>query len=345
MKTGVILNNIGSPESVDPKDVRAYLSEFLYDPYVIQIPNPMRYLLVKGLIAPLRGGASALKYKKIWGKKKSPLIEITDELSEKVQKILGEKFLVLPGMRYSKPSIRDALQKMMEFGVEKIIFFPMYPQFATASSQSSSQKFKDELNELSFRGEALELQPFFGEAHFIKLLANKLKSYAADRDNYFIFSYHSLPLAQLKKLDRGCEGGPACCLRPEALRVCYRAQCLYTSKKIAEHLELSEDRYTNAFQSRLGLNKWIGPNLPLVLEDLVKNKKKIIVSAPSFVTDCLETLEEIDMENRQIVERSEGKFTYVPCLNADDEWAKWIAQHSVNALQQDESLIFQRVQF
>ncbi len=341
VRSGIIINNIGSPENCDPQSVQKYLSEFLYDPYVIQIPNPMRFLLVKWLIAPFRAKASASKYKKIWGAEKSPLIEISESLAEKIQHSMGQEVRVVLGMRYSSPSIKDAVKELKEFGAEKIFFLPMYPQYATASTESSGQKFRDELSASHFTGEAWELVPFYDETYFLELLAAKLKKFV-ESEAHFIFSYHSLPLAQLQKLDAKCEGNSACCGRPEALQTCYRAQCLYTTKRVAQILGLTEDRYTNTFQSRLGLNKWIGPNLPLVLEDLSKKHKHIVLSAPSFVTDCLETLEEIDMENRKITEAAGSMFTYVPCLNSDDDWAQWVAR-SVSGATHNMSKYFRRV--
>lgn len=325
-KIGILLNNIGSPSSTDPEDVGTYLKEFLMDKYIIEIPFLLRYILVHWIIVPRRKFSSALKYKKIWGEKKSPLIEISEQFCQKLQNELGGAYFVRLGMVNGAPSIESTLIEMREAGVEKIIFVPLYPQYARATSYAAEEKARKALAKI-FKEEIpfFVLQPFYNSKAFILGSAEKLKQdWQSGKWQHLLFSFHGLPESQIKR-NPGCLESSTCCDRAEACQMnCYRAQSLKTAELIAKEAGLTKDQYTICFQSRLGRAKWIGPATTDVAKKLAASGcKNLLVQTPSFVADCLETLEEIGLELKEdFIQDGGDNLKLVPCLNQDSSWVK-----------------------
>lgn len=325
-KVGILLNNIGSPSSSSPDDVGVYLKEFLMDKYIIELPFLLRYILVNWIIVPRRKFSSALKYKRIWGQKKSPLIEISEEFCQKLQMELGEDFLVMLGMVNGQPSIESTLKAMRDSGVQKIIFVPLYPQYARATSYAAEEKTRQLVRKV-FPKEILfsVLKPFYNSKAFIQGSAEKLKQdWHSGKWQHILFSFHGLPESQIKR-NEGCLLTSNCCEREQACAMnCYRAQSLKTAELIAQQVGLTKDQYTICFQSRLGRAKWIGPATDEVTKKLAESGcKNLLVQTPSFVADCLETLEEIGLELKDDFFKEGGQsLKLVPCLNHDSTWVK-----------------------
>lgn len=321
MKRGLVINNIGTPEAPHPKEVKAYLDEFLMDKNVIGAPWPIRFLLVRGFITPRRSHASAEKYAQIWTAEGSPLMVNTRNFANEVRRELGPEWIVEIGMRYGKPSMRTALENLRKAGAEELHVAPMYPQNARSSTESSTEELMRCLEDMNWGVPLRVLPAFHADNGFVDAQAArilpKLKS-----DDHVVFSFHGLPESHIGKTE-GClkEG---CCDRANACALgCYKAQSLKTAKDLAEKLNLPRDRWTVSFQSRLGPTKWIKPSTPEVLKDLANQKKSVVVACPSFIADCLETLEEIAITAKKDFMKEGGKaFDYAECLNDDPAWVK-----------------------
>lgn len=349
----LILNNIGSPDSFETQDVRKYLREFLMDPRVIQIPWIFRFFLVYGIISFFRAGNSALKYKKIWTEQGSPLKVHTQNLQKKLEKNLPG-FDIRIGMRYQTPSINESLRNFKSY--EQIVFAPLYPQFAESTTGSAIEKFYKELKKLSKKNtkddsfnktlslpspEIKILKPFWNDSAFIQAWVQQIKhSVSLKEYDVLLFSYHGLPESQLKKSSR-CQFQDSCCSQVEmALQGCYRSQCFHTTNLIISALKragvfLDTLKVLTTFQSRLGRAKWIEPYTDETLINLGSSlsTKRVLVCCPAFVSDCLETLEEIKIENKNEFLKAGGeKFDYIDCLNDSDFWANNLAQMIKNTL-------------
>ena len=319
---GILLNNIGSPISVDLKDVRRYLGEFLMDPNVIDLPIFFRWLLVKGIVVNTRSLNSQRAYKKIWTKDGSPLIAITKKVAKKLQADL--ELPVALGMRYSRPNIIDGIRKLVDKGVNHIVFIPLYPHYAMSSFESSELFFKQALkafNSVSFT----ILPPMYQDHDYIKALAEKIKPYFKMNKDHLVFSYHGLPLSHLPKTKGGnkhCLKEKNCCeINHACHQYCYRHQVYQTSRLVAESLKLERKDYDVAFQSRLNKN-WLQPFTDVLVPELInRGKKNLVLVCPSFLIDCLETLEEIDLRLKQeALSLGVLSFKRVPCLNTDKTW-------------------------
>lgn len=334
MKTGIIINNIGTPQDYSPDAVGVYLNEFLMDKNIISIPFLIRYILVHWIIVPRRKFQSSLKYKKIWGKEKSPLLELTEKFSHELQNNLGPDYKVEIGMRYGEPNVSTALQKLLSAGVSNVIYLPMYPQYSRATVGSAIDQFRDVMKkhpELSYK----ILPPFYREicylSHQSRLLKNEIEK---GRFEHIVFSFHGLPESQILK-NKGCRLCDQCCADESQINSgCYRAQCFDTAKKIAQLAGLPVQHYSVSFQSRLGPTNWIKPYTSDTIEQLRQSGvEKVLVQTPSFVVDCLETLEEIGIELKNEFIMSGGSdLKLVPCLNEDKQWindfSNWILKHS-----------------
>lgn len=325
-KIGLLLNNIGTPMSFRPRDVARYLREFLMDPDVISLPRPFRDLLVKGIIVPLRARRSAEKYRKIWLSEGSPLLVHSQKFAEGLQTILGESYLVRLGMSYGAPSISQTLEEFALYGVDQILFVPLFPQWSQATVESARRQMQ-RLNHGRFQ--VVYFPPFYREDFFIRSQAEIISEFLARHPvDRLLFSYHSLPESQIRE-QGGCLLTADCCERPRAeQKPCYRAQCFATSTALALQLNLPGRMWSTSFQSRLGPAKWIGP---ATSEEIIRlaerGVQRLAVTCPSFVTDCLETLEEIGMEMRDLFLSRGGKeFHLIPCLNSDERWITRFAQ-------------------
>jgi len=334
MTRGVLLINLGTPDAPAPDAVGRYLREFLMDPFVIDMPAPLRWFLVNVLIVPRRKYQSAAAYQKIQMPEGSPLLVHTRALAREVAQRLNaadDNYVVEHGMRYGNPSIKSALQNLKARGAEQIIVLPLYPQYAESSFETAVVETKRSARELGCEGQLTFLPPFYDEPGFIKAWAELMRANIdAETTDHLLFSFHSLPVRQLKKFHRAEISTPAaeCCSKVTTTnQECYRAQCFATAVAIANYLELDPEDYTVSFQSRLGRAEWIGPNTVNVLESLARRGvKRIVVACPSFVCDCLETVEEIGIRGRETFQAAGGdELQLIPCLNADSRWADVVA--------------------
>ena len=333
MKKGILLVNLGSPESPEPKDVKKYLGEFLMDERVIDLPYIARAALVKGIILKTRPKASAAAYKKIWWDEGSPLIVISERLQNKIQTQV--EYPVALAMRYGSMTIKKGLQELVDKGVEEVLLFPLYPQFAMATTETITV-LAEELRQEFFPKLKIESVPaFYNKPDYIEVLSNAIKNHLEDKNyDHVLFSYHGVPERHIRKSDvtkSHCKIDKSCCVTPsKAHEFCYKHQCLEVTRLVAEKLQFKEGAFSTSFQSRLGFDPWLLPYTDRTIERLGKNGvKNMAIITPAFVSDCLETLEEIAMEGQEIFHEMGGQdFTTVPCLNDDDEFvallSKWI---------------------
>uniref|UniRef100_UPI00404806D6 ferrochelatase n=1 Tax=Roseivirga sp. TaxID=1964215 RepID=UPI00404806D6 len=324
-KIGVLLINLGTPDSPSTKDVRKYLRQFLMDGRVIDIPAFPRYLLVNGIIAPFRAPKSAKEYAKLWVERGSPLKFYGHDVCDALQKSLGDEYKVVLGMRYQNPSIESALNELRNSNVSRMIVISLFPQYASASTGSAVQEVNDVVNKWQIVPSINYINQFMDHPKFIEAFAaNGLKLMAKTKYDHVVFSYHGLPERHIKKGSVGnqCQLGACCNHFHEKNRYCYRAQCFYTSRLLAEKLGLSEDQYTVSFQSRLGKDPWVKPYTDEVLAELPKQgKKKVLAYSPAFIADCLETTVEVGGQFKEEFEEAGGEvWDLVPSLNDSEIW-------------------------
>jgi ferrochelatase len=327
----VLMVNLGSPDAPTPEAVKPYLNEFLMDERVIDVPLWTRKLLVQGIILNVRPKKSAKAYSKIWWDEGSPLIVLTQRLMAKLQPKLDMPLEI--GMRYGNPSIESAMRRLTESypNLKEVFLLPLYPHYAMSSYETVVVKAR-EVQEAHFPQLKLSVQPpFFNEEAYLDALTDRIRPHVQAGFDHFLFSYHGIPERHVKKSDPTqchCLKVDNCCeVASVAHAVCYRHQVMETSHKVAAKLGMSPDQYTVCFQSRLGPDPWLKPATDDTLERLgrqgVKNLK---VVCPAFVSDCLETLEEIGMEGKEsFQEAGGGEFTLIPCLNDQSAWVKVLA--------------------
>lgn len=327
-KTGVLLINLGTPNGPDAKNLKPYLKQFLMDPRVIDLPFLMRQLLVKGIIVPFRAKQSAKAYQAIWDPEKgSPLLYNSVAQKEALAQLLGEDFQVELGMRYGHPSIEQALQALKAHHCDPIVVLPLFPQYSSAATGSAieetlKQVYKEwELPSLYVKSS------FFDEPAYIQSKANLLNTHLNEfQPDHILLSYHGLPERHLAKggcqLPKPCQKGQPCPQAQSNRALCYRAQCFATSKALVEHLNWPLAQISTGFQSRLGRLPWIQPYTTELVDKLAASGvKKLMVACPSFVADCLETLEEIGIQLKAQWETQPGKQLHlVPCLNQNPDW-------------------------
>ena len=325
--------NLGSPDSTSIKDVRRYLDEFLMDERVIGKSYWFRWFLVKVIILNTRPRKSAKAYKKIWWKEGSPLIVLSKRLFDKVTKLV--KFPVALAMRYGSISIFKGLKELDDKGVKNITVLPLYPHYAMSSYETVVEKVKDEVKTNFPHLKIKTVEPFYNDKKYIDLLCKKIKSTISKIDyDHILFSYHGIPISHLKISDptnSHCYKVKDCCNNhSDAHKFCYKHQVLETTELVIKKLKIDKNKYSNAFQSRLPNEAWLKPYTDDELVRLAKEgKKKLVIVTPAFVTDCLETLEEIAMEGKEeFLEAGGESYHYVPCLNDDDDWAKLISKWS-----------------
>ena len=325
--------NLGSPDSTSIKDVRKYLDEFLMDERVIGKSYWFRWFLVKVIILNTRPRKSAKAYKKIWWKEGSPLIVLSKRLFDKVTKLV--KFPVALAMRYGSISIFKGLKELDDKGVKNITVLPLYPHYAMSSYETVVEKVKDEVKTNFPHLKIKTVEPFYNDKKYIDLLCKKIKSTISKIEyDHILFSYHGIPISHLKISDptnSHCYKVKDCCNNhSDAHKFCYKHQVLETTELVIKKLKIDKNKYSNAFQSRLPNEAWLKPYTDDELVRLAKEgKKKLVIVTPAFVTDCLETLEEIAMEGKEeFLEAGGESYHYVPCLNDDDDWAKLISKWS-----------------
>lgn len=319
-----VITNLGTPADPSDQAVGTYLRQFLYDPAVIPLPAVIRYPLVNWLIVPRRAKKSAAKYKEIWTEAGSPLLVWSKALREAVAGHRKEP--VLLGMRYGEPSLDGAIREAKKLGATKITLVPLYPQFAEATTGSTAAYFQETARKENFTGKISVFPAFPKAAFFAKPLADKIRP-ALTPDSHLLLTFHGLPVKQLD--GRHCHKSENCCERSIKEKIsCYRAHCLATSLEVARLLGLPAEKWTMSFQSRFGRDKWIGPHTEDLLQSLPRQgKTNLVVAAPSFVADCLETLEELGIQGRNAFKSAGGqRFELVPCLNDDPEFARGLAE-------------------
>ena len=328
MKKGILLINIGTPDQPDTKSVRRYLKEFLSDPRVVDIPAIPRWLLVNLLILPFRARKSAAAYQEIWCKQGSPLLVHTKNLCSSLVKELGPDYKVVFGMRYGQPTIEHALENLKDCSSINII--PVFPQYSSAATGSAIEKALKVLQSNWNMPAIKVLNEFYAQPGFITSYVDLIRQSLAEKKvDMLLFSYHGLPERHIdkSKCAAACDHLQACPAMAADNEYCYRAQCYATSDLIAKELNLSPVLYRVAFQSRLGRTPWIKPYSDLLLPELIQSGvKSIAVVSPSFVSDCLETLEEINIRMRAQWQALGGEeFVFVPCLNDSETWVKNLA--------------------
>ncbi|GAB4330665.1 MAG: ferrochelatase [Flammeovirgaceae bacterium] len=323
---GILLVNLGTPDSTKVGDVRKYLREFLSDGRVIDIHPIARFLLVNLIIAPFRSPKSAKEYRKLWTEKGSPLKFHSLELAKLLQESLGKDYAVELGMRYQNPSIASALEKLKAQNPNSLLIIPLFPQYASATTGSVHEEVMRRIAKWQLIPTITFVDAFPAQSTMIEAYSENGKRYMEkEKYDHFLFTYHGLPERQLKKADKQCLANQECCAVFNAKnRLCYRAQCFETSRKLAEALGIKEEDYTVSFQSRLGKEPWIKPYTDEVIEKLAeKGHKKVLAFSPSFVADCLETTIEISETYSELFHEKGGeKLQLVESLNASPTWVK-----------------------
>lgn len=323
--------NLGSPDSPTAKDVKPYLDEFLMDERVIDVNPVLRNIIVRGIILNTRPKRSAEAYSKIWWDEGSPLIVISKRFAEKVQK--RTQLPIALGMRYGSMSIKEGLQELKEKGVDEVFLVPLYPHYAMSSYETVVVKTMDVQAEFFPEMQMTTLPAFYSNPDFVKILSQSIAEGLKDFDyDHILFSYHGIPERHIKKSDptkSHCKLDGKCCqTNSVAHHTCYKHQCLDTTELVKKELGLPEEKVSTSFQSRLGSDPWLQPFTDKEFERLAQEGiKKLAVITPAFVSDCLETLEEIAMEGKhQFQEAGGGDYIHISCLNDRDDWAELMAE-------------------
>ena len=332
-RVGVLLLNLGTPDSPSVPDVRRYLGQFLMDPLVIDIPTPLRALLVHGIILRTRPRKSAEAYRTIWTERGSPLLFHAEDLAAGLRAELGDEVAeVVVGMRYQNPSVGAALDRLRASAVDDVVVVPLFPQYSMAAWHSAVQEVFDVAGGMRNVPNLRFVPPYFDHPAFLDAVAAVARPVLDEmKPDKVVLSFHGIPNRHCTKTDES--GGQHCLKRPDccetivdANRFCYRAQCVHTAKGIASRLGLGPDRHEVTFQSRLTKN-WITPFTDERIKELPQEGvRRVAVLCPAFVADCLETIEEIGMRAAEDFEAAGGEeLRLVPCVNADPSWVRGVA--------------------
>ncbi len=327
----VLLVNLGSPDSTAVPDVRRYLREFLGDERVIDLkPRWVAKLLVNGIITPTRAPKSAKAYEEIWTDAGSPLVVMSHSTGAKLAETLGPETPVYVAMRYQNPSIASVIEKIREDGIDEVLLFPQYPHYAMSSWETVVVKVYEEVARLAPKLKIDCVQPFYQDHDYIEALYSVSKPYFDAPHDHILFSYHGIPERHLRKGDASkghCLTVPNCCETCSAAHsMCYRAQVMKTTAALVKRAQLPDDKWSVSFQSRLAGEPWLTPYTDFELERFAKEgRKRLIVLTPAFITDCLETLEEIAGEGKEEFMKAGGEtFQHVPCLNDQTPYIKFL---------------------
>lgn len=307
-KIGVLITNLGTPDAPNKKELKVYLNQFLSDPRVIELPKILWQIILKLVILQIRPSKSAEAYKQIWTDKGSPLLDIANRQLNKIQSSFSSKnenIVFEVGMRYGNPSIPDALLKLQKKQVRRLLVLPMYPQYCAATTGSTFDEVTNVLQKWRWIPEMRFINQYFEEKNYIEALSNSIKSFwkKTSKPQKIIFSYHGIPKRYLTN------GDP------------YHCFCLKTTRLVKENMGLSDDEIMTTFQSRFGREEWLKPYTSETLKELPKQGiKNIHIISPGFSSDCLETLEELEEENKEYFMESGGEnYHYIPCLNDHDD--------------------------
>jgi ferrochelatase len=332
MKEAILLINLGTPDAPTPSKVGKYLTEFLNDKRVIDIPAAIRYPLVNLRIVPFRKYSSAKLYSAIWKDEGSPLLLNSIALKEKLQKEAGQDYIVELAMRYQAPGIKSVLEKLREQRPSKIHILPLYPQYASSSTGSTIEEVITQIKGWEVFPSLNIISKFYDHPKFMASLLEEGKKHVISEYDHIVFSYHGLPERQIRKASahyggNTCQVGACCNAITKNNQFCYRANCFETTRQLVKGLNIPEEKYTTSFQSRLN-DGWLKPFSDKVVEALAKKgAKKILVFSPAFVADCLETIYEIGTEYQEIFKEHGGeKITLVNSLNANDTWVKAVKE-------------------
>ena len=330
--------NLGSPDSTSVKDVRKYLNQFLMDERVIDMPYLSRLLLVRGIIVPFRAPKSAEAYKTIWTKEGSPLIVTTRQLSAALQTEI--EIPVEMAMRYGNPSVGEAFENLQKrvADLDEVIAIPLYPHYAMSSYETAVEDAKAVHAKRKYTFSLKFIKPYYNDPEYIHALAEKIKPHLQRQYDHILFSYHGIPERHLHKSDptgSHCLKKENCCSEPStAHATCYRHQCFVTTRLVMERLQVPTDKYSVSFQSRLGRDPWLKPYTDFRLNDMPKEGiKNLLILCPAFVSDCLETLEEIEERGKESFMQAGGEtYEMIPCLNVHPLWvralASWINKYN-----------------
>lgn len=324
MRKALLLINLGTPNSTDPNDVGKYLTEFLTDKHVIDLPYLIRHFLVRALIVPSRKIESAKKYKKVWLKEGSPLLVHTQNLTSKLDSAL-KQYDVFFAMRYGEPSIPNMLEKIKDYDAIEVL--PLYPHDTKSSITTASEAALKAAKDLGIHSKISIIKPFFEKDFYIQSLVEKIRSEInIEEKDFILFSYHGIPVHHLPLECVKCNlEEPKDCKDSKILEDCYRAQCYKTTELVAKALGLPQEKFMTSFQSRLGRRPWIKPYTDIVIDELkAKGVRSLAVLSPSFIVDCLETLEELAIELKSDFEsqNEELSLKFIPCLNDSDFFIK-----------------------
>tara|TARA_B110000003_G_scaffold98898_1_gene101053 strand:+ start:277 stop:1287 length:1011 start_codon:yes stop_codon:yes gene_type:complete len=325
MDKNILLINLGSPKSLDKKDVKDYLREFLSDDLVIDLPKILQQFILRCFILPFRPAQAKEAYELIWEEEGSPLIINTQKIANALAKKTGWNVDI--AMRYQEPSIKNVIEKYKENSVEELTVISLYPHNAMSTTLSTELAVKEIVKRIYPDLKLSFVEPFYDNPLYIEALSESIKPYLKDIDK-LVFSYHGIPMRHIKKSDISgshCMGENSCCnIDNVSSRNCYRSNTFTTSKLTAQYLKLKSSEWMMTFQSRVSIisPNWLKPYTDIELDNLPpKGVKRVGVVCPSFVADCLETLEEIDMRARETFEEAGGKtFKYIPCLNDDKKF-------------------------
>lgn len=331
-KTAILLINLGTPDNPGPSKVAKYLTQFLNDKRVIDINAIGRFILVNLIIVPFRSFKSSKLYQAIWTKEGSPLLLNSIALKEKLQHTLGTDYVVELAMRYQSPGIKQALERLREQRPDKIHILPLYPQHASSSTGSTIEEVLRLIKGWEVIPNLNIVSKFYDHPKFIAALVNEAKKHTLADYDHVLFSYHGLPERQIRKASahyggNTCQMGACCNTITKNNQYCYRANCFETTRQLVKALNIPENKYTTAFQSRLD-NKWLQPFSDKVVKELAeKGAKKVLVFSPAFVADCLETIYEIGTEYEEIFKHHGGeKITLVNSLNSNDDWVEAVKE-------------------
>ncbi|MDR2911190.1 MAG: ferrochelatase [Bacteroidales bacterium] len=328
-KTAILLMNVGSPDKPTIPSVSKYLIRFLNDKRVIDLPWLLRKFLVNAIIIPFRVRKTTGLYRLLWTKNGSPLIFYSEKLKTKLQTRLGNYFEVFLGMRYGNPSYKSALGEIKNKGFKKIIILPLFPQYAVSTTETSLVAAETEIKKLRIQAKIFKIEQFYNHPKFIDAFVAQVKKNDLEKFNHVIFSYHGLPNRQVEKCHPGIKIENCTCDKslPENGKLCYRATCYETTRLIADKLNLETEKYSVGFQSRLSVNWLIPFTDEIIQKKLSEGNKNILVIAPSFVTDCLETIFEIGIKYGEEFHKNGGeRFKLVESLNAEEKWMETLVE-------------------
>ena len=332
-RKGILILNLGSPKSTSVPDVRNYLREFLGDERVIDYPAAFRFALLEGIVLRTRPKKSAAAYATVWTPEGAPLLVTTEKLRAKLEKVTG--LPVITGMRYGTPSCAEAVQKVIDLGIDDLFVMPQYPHYAMSSYETVVVKIQEELKRLAPDLKYHVLQPYFNDPAYIQALVESAKAWLNKPFDKLLFSYHGVPERHLRKGDPSkahCTKVPNCCaVASPCHATCYKHQCVETTRLFTAAAGLRPEQVEVAFQSRFGPEKWVPPYTDERLEAMPgEGIKKLLVMCPAFTADCLETIEEISEEGKEDFMHAGGEsFEQIPCLNDQDVYVKYLADRVV----------------